>query len=202
MERVFAQAARMIPSVSRKDLITSFAGLRPALAGEDFFIARSAAAPGLVQAAGIQSPGLTAAPAIAECVRDLLKEDGLALAVNPDFDPNLPRSPRVVGMDFAELDALVRREPAYANLVCRCENVSEAEVAEAIRKGHTTLDGIKFYTRAGMGRCQGGFCTYKVMAILARETGLPVEALTKRGKGSYLVAGRIGEAPAKDSTDA
>jgi glycerol-3-phosphate dehydrogenase len=71
-------------------------------------------------------------------------------------------------------------------------------VVEAIRKGHVTLDWIKFYTRAGMGRCQGGFCTYRILAIIARETGLPVEAITKRGKGSPLVAGRIGDGAAAD----
>jgi glycerol-3-phosphate dehydrogenase len=195
MERVFAQAARMVPSVSRRDLITSFAGLRPALPGEDFLIARSRKAPGLIQAAGIQSPGLTAAPAIAELVADLLKEDGLALAPNPAFQPGIPRTPHVAMLDRPALEALVRQDPAYANIVCRCESVSEAEVVAAIRKGHITLDGIKFYTRAGMGRCQGGFCTYRLLAILARETGLPIEAITKRGKGSYIVAGRIGETP-------
>ncbi len=81
-------------------------------------------------------------------------------------------------------------------MVCRCESVSEAEVLEAIRKGHATLDGIKYYTRAGMGRCQGGFCTYRILRILARETGLPLECLTKRGGASRLLAGRIGEADA------
>jgi glycerol-3-phosphate dehydrogenase len=207
LERIFSQAARMVPSVSRRDLITSFAGLRPTLPGDDFFIARSKKAPGLIQAAGIQSPGLTAAPAIAEYVRDLIKEDGLALSPKPDFRPALPRTPRAAGMGFGALDALARKEPAYTNIVCRCESVSEAEVVEAIRKGHTTLDGVKFYSRAGMGRCQGGFCAYRVMAILARETGEPIEALTKRGKGSYLVAGRIGGNPlggaaAGDSRDA
>jgi glycerol-3-phosphate dehydrogenase len=96
-------------------------------------------------------------------------------------------------MGFPELDELVRRERAYAHIVCRCESVSEAEVVEAIWKGHDTLDGIKFYTRAGMGRCQGGFCTYRLLSIIARETGKPVEAITKRGRGSPLIVGRIGE---------
>jgi glycerol-3-phosphate dehydrogenase len=199
LERIFSQAARMMPKISKRDIITSFAGLRPALAGNDFFIDISKKAPGLVQAAGIQSPGLTAAPAIAEYVADLLKEDGLALAEKPGFVPTLPHSPKVRELGFAELDDLIRRERAYGRMVCRCESVSEAEVVEAIRKGHTTLDGIKFYTRAGMGRCQGGFCTYRVLAIIARETGMPIEAITKRGKGSPLVVGRIGDASQEPS---
>jgi glycerol-3-phosphate dehydrogenase len=193
LDRVFSQAARMVPAISKKDIITSFAGLRPTLPGDDFFIDLSRRAPGLVQAAGIQSPGLTAAPAIAEYVKDLLIKDGLELVEKKDFVPTIGHSPKVVELGFPELDDLVRRERAYAHIICRCESVSEAEVVEAIRKGHDTLDGIKFYTRAGMGRCQGGFCTYRLLSIIARETGTPVEAITKRGRGSQLVVGRIGE---------
>ena len=91
-----------------------------------------------------------------------------------------------------EIDALARHDPAYAHMVCRCEGVSEAEVVEAIRKGHVTLDGIKYYTRAGMGRCQGGFCTYRIMQLIARETGMSLEAITKHGPGSELVTGHVG----------
>jgi glycerol-3-phosphate dehydrogenase len=109
-----------------------------------------------------------------------------------DFDPALLPTPRVRQMDAGQLEEHIRREPSYGRMVCRCESVSEAEVVAAIRRGHTTLDGIKFATRAGMGRCQGGFCTYRVLAIIARETGLPVEAITKRGPGSQIVLGRIG----------
>jgi glycerol-3-phosphate dehydrogenase len=196
LERVFSLAARMVPKISKKDIITSFAGLRPTLPDNDFFIRLSQKAPALVQAAGIQSPGLTAAPAIAEYAADLLRKDGLELAPKPDFHPTLRPAPKARQSSWAELDELIRRDPAYGHIVCRCESVSEAEVIEAIRRGHTTLDGIKFYTRAGMGRCQGGFCTYRLLSIIARETGLPMEKITKRGRGSPVIAGRIG-APAK-----
>jgi glycerol-3-phosphate dehydrogenase len=204
LERIFSLAARMVPRISKRDVITSFAGLRPTLEGNDFFIDISTKAPGLVQAAGIQSPGLTAAPAIAEYVAGLLQKDGLELAPKPDFHPSVRPAPKVVEMDFPALDERIRKEPAFGHIVCRCENVSEAEVVDAIRKGHTTLDGIKFYTRAGMGRCQGGFCTYRLLAIIARETGMPVEAITKRGRGSHIVVGRIGEPrpPSGDPSDA
>ena len=88
-------------------------------------------------------------------------------------------------------EKLITRNRSYGNVICRCEMVSEAEIIEAIKKGHTTLDGIKFYTRAGMGRCQGGFCTYKIMKILLRETGMKPEEITKRGSGSSFIQGKI-----------
>ncbi len=193
LDRVFSLASRMVPRISKKDIITSFAGLRPTLPGDDFFIALSAKAPRFVQVAGIQSPGLTASPAIAELVKDILKKDGLSLTEKTDFRPSAPRSERARDHAPESLDALATRDPAYAHILCRCEGVSEAEVVEAIRKGHTTLDGIKYYTRAGMGRCQGGFCTYRLLAVIARETGVPLERISKHGAGSELVVGRIGK---------
>jgi glycerol-3-phosphate dehydrogenase len=86
-----------------------------------------------------------------------------------------------------ELDALIKNKPRYGNIICQCEKISEGEIIEAIRKGHTTLDGIKFYTRAGMGRCQGGFCTYRILKIIARETGCSIEEITKRGADSNII---------------
>lgn len=192
LERVFSLAARLVPRLSKKDVITSFAGLRPAMEGDDFFIALSRKAPHLVQVAGIQSPGLTASPAIAEMVKDLLKQDGLPMLEKVEYDPLLPVPVRIRDLDAWSLDRLHARDPAFAHVVCRCETVSEAEIVEAIRKGHTTLDGVKFYTRAGMGRCQGGFCTYRILRLIARETGMSLEEITKRGGGSRIVAGRVG----------
>jgi glycerol-3-phosphate dehydrogenase len=191
LDTVFAQAMYMVPVISRREIITSFAGLRPVMEGNDFYIDISRKQPHFIQVAGIQSPGLTASPSVAEYVKDLLKQDGLTLTEKTGYEPSLPRPIKVREQNPAGLDALVAENPQYGHLVCRCESVSEAEVVEAIRKGHTTLDGIKFYTRAGMGRCQGGFCTYKILKIIARETGLPIEAITKRGGGSWIVQGQI-----------
>jgi glycerol-3-phosphate dehydrogenase len=191
LETVFAAARRLVPALSERDIITSFAGLRPTLAGGDFLIECSAQVPGLVQVAGIQSPGLTAAPAVGEYVKDLLKKAGLTLEEKPDWNPNLPEVPRIRELTPFQVDELTRRDPAYGEVVCRCEGVSEAEIVAAVRRGHRTLDGIKFYTRAQMGRCQGGFCTYRILRILARETGLPVAAITKRGPGSELLGGEL-----------
>jgi glycerol-3-phosphate dehydrogenase len=191
LEQVFQLAARMVPRISKRDIITAFAGLRPTLPGDDFFIDVSKKAPHLVQVAGIQSPGLTSSPAIAEFVKDLLRDAGLPLTEKPSWKPAIPHMERTRDHAPWELDRLVERDPAYAHLVCRCEGVSEAEIVEAIRKGHTTLDGIKYYTRAGMGRCQGGFCTYRIMRLIARETGQPLESVTKHGPGSELVKARL-----------
>lgn len=190
LEMILGNARAMIPSISENDVITSFAGQRPVL-DEDFFIAPSASAPAFVQVAGIQSPGLTASPAIGEYVKDILKGLGLTLVEKPDYDPVLPEQPRMSEVDHYRADALVAEDPAYGNMVCRCEKVSEAEIVAAIRAGHTTLDGIKYFTRAQMGRCQGGFCTYKILKILMRETGMSWDQVTKHGGGSYLLSGRL-----------
>jgi len=194
-ETIFAAARRLVPTLSERDIITSFAGLRPSVEGQDFLIAVSEKAPGLVQAAGIQSPGLTAAPAIADYVKDLVKKTGLALEEKADWNPSLPLVPRVRELSPFEADDLVRENPAYGEIVCRCESISEAEIVAAIRRGHTTMDGIKFYTRAQMGRCQGGFCTYKILKILQRETGMSLDQVTKRGGASRLLHGEVGRDP-------
>jgi glycerol-3-phosphate dehydrogenase len=192
LERVFRLAMRMVPGISKRDIITAFSGLRPTLAGDDFYIESSRQADHFVQVAGIQSPGLTASPAIAEMVEEILRQDGLRMQEKPGWPRVIARVERTRDRPSREVALLIEKDPAYAHIVCRCEAVSEAEVVEAIRKGHTTLDGIKYYTRAGMGRCQGGFCTYRIMQIICRETGMPLERITKHGPGSELVVGRIG----------
>jgi glycerol-3-phosphate dehydrogenase len=190
LEYVLHSARMMVPSISENDVITSFAGLR-AVYGTDFYIAISGKAPALVQVAGIQSPGLTASPAIGEYVKDLLKKAGLRLVEKSAWDPYVRKVPRARDADPFALDALVTQDPAYGDIVCRCERVSEAEIVAAIRAGHTTLDGIKYYTRAQMGRCQGGFCTYKIIRILMRETGMNFDQITKHGRGSVVLKGSL-----------
>lgn len=186
LEKILSSARTMIPAISEYDVITSFAGLRPTLE-EDFYIEMSKAVPDLVQVAGIQSPGLTASPAIGEYVKDLLKKAGLKLREKPDYDPFVGKRPHVKDLSPYEVDELAAADPAYANMVCRCEKVSEAEIVAAVRAGHTTLDGIKYFTRAQMGRCQGGFCTYKIVKIIMRETGLSWDQITKNGGDSRIL---------------
>jgi glycerol-3-phosphate dehydrogenase len=190
LETILRSARNMIPDISETDVITSFAGIRPTL-GEDYYIDASAKVPAFIQVAGIQSPGLTASPAIGEYVKDLLKKAGLVLVEKADWDPFIEATSHAKDLSPFELDALVAKERAYGEIVCRCERVSEAEIVAAIRQGHTTLDGIKYFTRAQMGRCQGGFCTYKILKILMRETGMGWDDITKRGRGSGLLRGEL-----------
>ena len=119
----------------------------------------------------------------------------MELVESADYDPYIEKVPRFRDASKEEIDKLIEENPAYGEIICRCESVSEAEIVTAIRKGHNTLDGIKFYTRAMMGRCQGGFCTYKLLKIIARETGCSMNKITKRGGGSWIVNKAVGDFP-------
>jgi glycerol-3-phosphate dehydrogenase len=191
LEHIFDASRKMMREVSMNDAITTFAGIRPCLQSGDFYIEISKEAPHFIQVAGIQSPGLTASPAIGEYVKDLLKKTGCVLIEKADFDPDLEKVRRFSEESAEEADRLIEENPAYGNIVCRCETVTEAEIVAAIRKGHRTLDGIKFYCRAGMGRCQGGFCSYKIIKIIMRETGMTYDEITKHGPGSEILAAEL-----------
>jgi glycerol-3-phosphate dehydrogenase len=186
--RVIEGARRLVPSISGRDVIAQFAGSRAVLASEDFVIGMDGP-PGFVDVAGIQSPGLTAAPAIATMVAGLLRDAGLDLEPSHELPP-LDPPVRFDAMTPAEQDRLAAADPRYRRMVCRCEFVTEGEVLDAIDRGARTLDGLKFRTRVGMGRCQGGFCTPRCIELLARETDAPLSAITKRGAGSWLVLDR------------
>ena len=186
LAEVLAGARRMMPSISRNDIIAYFSGLRP-VSGKDFIIRHEEAAPGLVNAAGIQSPGLTSAPAIAVMVADILKKHGLALEPKKEFHRLRPRPAHLFQIPLEETRKLIAKDPGYGDIVCRCELVSAQEIREAIKRGARTLDGIKFRTRAQAGRCHGGFCTTRIIKIMQEELGFPVTGITKRGPGSELV---------------
>ena len=188
LDQILVSGKTMIPSLSQNDVITAFAGLRPCL-GDDFYIEASEKAPSFVQVAGIQSPGLTASPAIGEYVKNILLKMGLQLTEKPDWNPYVENHPCARELNLNELDSLIAKDPTWGNVVCRCENVSEAEIVQAIKLGHTTLDGIKYFTRAQMGRCQGGFCAYKILKIIMRETGLSWDKVTKHGEKSHVLLG-------------
>ncbi|MBW6454820.1 MAG: NAD(P)/FAD-dependent oxidoreductase [Trueperaceae bacterium] len=187
---VFAGARKLAPGISEKDCIAEFAGLRAVSDTEEFVLGPSRVA-GFVLAAGMQSPALTAAPAVATVVLDALRDDGLELVAKDDFEPGVPAPVRFAELSTAEQRSLVARDPAYARLVCRCEIVTEGEVRDAIDRGARTLDGIKFRTRAGMGRCQGGFCTWGCMELLHERLGIPLTAVTKRGGDSWVAMERL-----------
>ena len=195
-EEVFAAVQRMVPGISARDCIAEFAGVRAAADGEDFVIGPTAQA-GFINVAGIQSPGLTAAPAIARMVAGVLDDEGLRLELKDDFVAKLPEPVRFAALTTAEQTALAAANPSYARIACRCELVTEGEVVDAIRQGASTLDGIKFRTRAGMGRCQGGFCAARCMELLSRQLDQPMTAITKRGGNSWLLLDRAQPDPSE-----
>lgn len=191
LEVIYQSASKLVKGISRRDIIASFAGVRAASDRGDFVIEFSKVAPRLLNVAGIESPGLTAAPAIGEMVlemiKDWCKDRGIPVEENHDFNPRLPKRVRLQDIDDPRLEEMIAKDRRYAHAVCRCEMVSEAEIVEAIQNGARTLDGIKLRTRAGMGRCQGGFCTPKVLQIMARELNVPITSITKRGGDSVIV---------------
>ena len=191
---VFEAARRLVPLVSERDVIAEFAGVR-AVADTDDFILGATSRRGFVNAAGIQSPGLTAAPAIAEQLVAVLRDEGLELHERRGWRPRATPPPRFAVLSEQEQAELADHDPGFARLVCRCELVTEAELLDAIDRGARTLDGVKFRTRAGMGRCQGGFCTWRCLELLAERRGVPVTEVTKRGRGSWIVCDRD-DAPA------
>ncbi len=185
---------RLNTCLSVSQIITYFSGVRPCTYEEDFIIEKSERVANLVHAAGIQSPGLASAPAIAEDVARM------ALEIVATFREPRPRAgwradrqapPETRRLDLDTRSTLIERRPDYGRIVCRCEEVSEGEIVDAIRSllPAGSLDAIKRRTRAGMGRCHGGFCTPRVIEILARETGRPLWSATKKGPGSELCAG-------------
>lgn len=193
MARVINGARRMVPNLPLAAAITGFSGLRAASGDGDFILRESEAVKGLVHAAGIQSPGFTAAPAIAEVVADILRVAGLELIEKAEFNPINPPRQVFREMSWQERAELVSRDPLYGRVICRCEIVTEGEIVAAIHSlcGATTVDGVKRRTRAGTGRCQGGFCGPRVTAILARELDIPITQVRKDGVRSYLFSDKM-----------
>lgn len=184
---------KSVPGLAFNRAITAFAGLRAVAVGRgDFVIGAEPGAPGFVNAAGICSPGLSSAPAVALLAADELMKAGLQLKEKAGFNPRRFHEKPFREMDDAERRRAIERDWRYAHVVCRCETVTEAEIVAALRSPvpATTMDGVKRRTRAQMGRCQGGFCGPRIMEIVSRETGKPMEEVTKSGGGSWLVAGK------------
>jgi glycerol-3-phosphate dehydrogenase len=191
LEFLSAAAARSVKNIPFRRVITSFAGLRAHEEGEDFVIGEAEDAEGFFNAAGIESPGLSSAPAIGEMVAELVAEK-LDLAPNPDFISERKGILRPDTLSLEERNELIRREPAYGNIICRCEMISEGEILAAIHRplGARSLDAVKRRTRAGMGRCQAGFCSPRTIEILEREVPMSMYDITKSGGKSTFVVGR------------
>lgn len=175
-------------------VITSFAGLRAHEENHEFIVEEVADAPGFFDAAGIESPGLTSSPAIAEMIVGLI-QDKYHFAEKDNFVAKRKGITHMEDLTLEEKNALIKEKPEYGSIVCRCEMVTEGEIMDAINRplGAKSLDGIKRRTRQGMGRCQAGFCTPRTMEILSRELGIPMTEITKKGEGSNMLVGKIKE---------
>lgn len=183
-------AARSVPSINYRESIRNFSGVRAAAEIDDFIIEESKEAPGFINLAGIKSPGLSAAPAIAEEAFRLLVKGGLDPKEKEAFTDTRRRVifSRLSGEEKA---ALIKKNPLYGQVICRCETVTEGEIVEALHRPIVpcSIDAIKRRCNAGMGRCQGGFCGPRVHEIIARELGLPMEEVLMDEDGSYLLTG-------------
>nr|WP_330368995.1 NAD(P)/FAD-dependent oxidoreductase [Butyrivibrio sp. AC2005] len=188
---VTAKANESVKNLPLRNVITSFAGLRAHLERHEFVIEEVKDAPDFIDVAGIESPGLSASPAIGKMVGDMLK-DKMSLKEKSDWIATRKGIKSTEGLSIEEMNALIKENPAYGTIVCRCESITEGEILDAIHRplGARSLDGVKRRTRAGMGRCQAGFCSPRTMEILNRELGLPYEKITKSGGKSNIILER------------
>ncbi|MEE1010426.1 MAG: NAD(P)/FAD-dependent oxidoreductase [Acutalibacteraceae bacterium] len=188
---VLEAAKKSVPCVTTRDVITSFAGLRAHCDRDDFIIEPSEKNGQFINVAGIESPGLSSAPAIAVYVKDILL-GMISAEEKSDFNPVREEPVRFRHMSNEERKALIEKNPAYGRIICRCETITEGEILDAINSpaGARDVDGVKRRTRAGMGRCQGGFSGSKVVELLARELGVEINEITKFGGNSRILYDR------------
>ena len=191
MAEVRAKAARSVPGVEWRQNIRNFAGLRANTTRSDFIIEESKAYPGFIDLAGIKSPGLSSAPAIAKMAVEMLKADGLVLEPDPDF---VDKREHIVFKELSaeEKNELIRRDPRYGRVVCRCETITEGEIVAALHSPipPRSINGVKRRCSAGMGRCQGGCCGPRVQEIIARELGIDQAEVLLEQAGSTILTGR------------
>jgi glycerol-3-phosphate dehydrogenase len=191
--KVRKQAAEQVSGINFGKVITSFAGLRATGSTGDFIINMNK---GFINVAGIESPGLTSAPAIGEYVVEMIKESGMFnLEARSDFNPYRRPMHYFRNLSIEEKNEIIKKNPEYAHVICRCETVTEGEILEAIRTNPrpTDVDGVKRRTRSGMGRCQGGFCAPYIVELLAKELNCDFTEITKFGGKSYINVGRTKE---------
>ena len=188
LDQILEKAEMNVKDIPLRQVITSFSGLRAHEDGHEFIIGEAEDAKGFIDCAGIESPGLTSAPAIGEMIAQILKEK-MNLEEKDDFAATRKGVLNPNTLSKEERIALIKEKPEYGNIICRCEMVTEGEIIDAIRRplGAKSMDGIKRRTRAGMGRCQAGFCSPKTMEILARERHMSMFEITKSGGNSRIV---------------
>lgn len=190
LDQVITKCGMNVKNIPMRSVITSFAGLRAHEDGHEFLIGELEDAKGFIDCAGIESPGLTSSPAIGEMVAEILREK-LNLEKNENFVATRKGVLDPDSLSKEERIELIRKNPAYGNIICRCEMITEGEILDAIHRplGAKSLDGVKRRTRAGMGRCQAGFCSPRTMEILARERHVSMFDITKSGGESKIVVG-------------
>ena len=190
---VFIQktANEMCKNVPTFNTITSFAGVRAYSNKHDFIIEESKLCKNLINVAGIESPGLTSAPAISKYVVEEILSKILPLSKNESFNGNRKPDYFFKNLSMEEKNEIIKKDNRYGKIVCRCEEITEGEIVRAVLENPkaTTVDGVKRRVRAGMGRCQGGFCQPHVAEIIARELNIPITEVTKSGKNSNLLVG-------------
>jgi len=180
-------ARSLVPDVDfERYIIASFSGLTARNDRGDFIIEASDKYRGFVNVA-LPPPGLTCSPVIGKRVAEILKKNGLVLVEKSDFNPHRRGISSLRASSSPAIKELIRQDPRYGKVVCRCENVTEAEIMDAVRRGASTLDGVKFRTRAGMGRCQGNFCGPQTACLLAKALNRKLETITKKGPASNYV---------------
>lgn len=193
LDEILRGARRLIPGIDSRAVITSFAGVRATPSTDDFYIEESQSIKGLLHAAGIESPGLASSPATAEYITEKLAKMGLELNERENYIETRRKNGHMKkhfrDMTDEEKNTAIKENPAYGRIICRCETVTEGDIIEAVHSplGSNSLDMVKRRTRAGMGRCQGGFCSVRVVDIIARETGCDMTDVVKDSKNSKLL---------------
>ena len=187
LDYISKEALRTSPSIPFRKVITSFSGLRAHEDSGDFIVGEAEDAPGFFNAIGIESPGLSSSLSIGEMVARMVADRlGIEKKENPILERKAAPRPREMSVD--ERNELIKSNPSYGRIVCRCEEISEGEIIDAIKRplGARSLDGVKRRVRAGMGRCQGGFCSPKVMELIEKYASIPFDEITKNSKGSNI----------------
>lgn len=195
MGEVLTKAGHSVRDIPVRKVITSFAGLRAHEDNGEFIVGEVEDAPQFIDCAGIESPGLSSCPAIGEMVGDLLRGK-MKLKEKKEWVKTRKGILNPQDIPFEERVEFIKTHPSYGNIICRCESISEGEIEDAINRplGAKSLDGVKRRIRAGAGRCQGGFCSPRVMEIIHRNTGLPYENITKSGDESEIIESYTKEA--------
>lgn len=191
MEFIRNTATKTTNKINFRESIRNFAGLRANPDCGDFIVGEAEDVSGFIDAAGMKSPGLSSAPAVALDVVDILKNSGLKAEAKKNFK-NTRKQINFMELSSEEKKELIKKDSRYGKIICRCESITEGEIIDSIKRsfGKISLDGVKRRCRPGMGRCQGGFCGPRVQEIIARELNIPMEDIVQESDGSYILIGR------------